>query len=508
MKFINFLNRIKYFIIFLLLGLLLFFHKALINNFDLLFGGYDNLYCNYVLEHSFLWLKGVHSSFWSAPFNYYDAHSIAQFDSFIGVLPFYWFLRMFIKDPLNAFRILFVFVSVLNYVSFYYLLKCLKIKSLASSLGAFIFAFCVLRYFNFDNFGSFTQFLSIISVIFLFKIKKENKSIVNHFYFLLFSLFLILQFYTSFQIGFFTVFCLFFATIFSLLPKNSRDIVIVFLKDFYKYILFYALIIFLSLFPMMYQFSCIEYFTPLSTILGNIANYSIWFRSLSVLDNLIKFNFDFISYKAQFSSMSFGIITTIIAIFALFKTTKIKGVSLLTLFFILLISSGQSAIYFWNIFYYFSFGIESIDSVYCISFMALVIVSLGIALFVNNTDNKIVLILAVLFVTIEQIPHNSDFYSSYKNYYISKKEFISSIKKLNVEDSYIYVKYKPQNSNEFGKIDKEIKDEKAQKIADIKAMWLGLELNKPVTNNYIKKSKSQNTLNIKAIDLIVDYNQI
>ncbi|MBQ8475828.1 hypothetical protein IJ531_02085, partial [bacterium] len=372
MKFINCLNNKKYFILFLIFGLLIFFLKAFQTRFDLLFGGYDNLYSNYILEHGYLFLKGVHNLFYGAPFNYPDLHSSAQSDVLMGLIPLYSAIRLFVQNPYSAYQILFILLCIINYVGFYYLLNCFKLKPLACAFGSFIFAFSTLRYFNFYDISSFSQFFTIISIIFITKVKKENKSIANHLYFSGASIFLLIQFYTSFALGFFAIFILILGTILSLLPKNSRDIIVDYFKNFYKYILFYALAVVLLLLPMAYQFSCIEYFTPLSTILGSITSFSVWYRSLSVLDNIFYFNLDFIGYKAHLSSMSLGIFTTLAVLWGLYKAPKLKGL-LLTFVFIFFISSTTLAIYFWNTFYYFLFGIESLESINAIAFISLII---------------------------------------------------------------------------------------------------------------------------------------
>ena len=508
MKFINCLNKYKYFIIFLILGLLIFMYPLLGTKFDVLLGGYDNLYYNYVLEHSLLWIKGVHNSFWSAPFNYESMYSIAQVDSLFAYSPLFWIIRLFIKNPITAFQVLFIILCFLNYLTFYMLLKTIKLNDLACAFGAFIFAFSTLRFFNLDNIATFSQFLSIISLICILKINKNNKPIVNNIYFITCTLFLVLQFYTCFAIGYFFIFCLMFAVLFSLLPKNSRDIVISYIKEFYKQILFYSFAVFLSLIPMAYYFSVVNYVNPISKILSNIANYTIWIRSLSILDNIFHYRFEYVAQNANISSMSAGILTTFVAIYALFKTPKIKGFSLMTLLFIIFSCSGYSAIYFWRVFYYFSFGAESMESVNSVSFWVLVIIAFGIALFCNNVRNKVLLFAAILFVLTEQISYDKDLNSAVRYNFISKSNFINSINNIKVEDDIIKVIPKAINQNEYGKGDIELKNNTAQKIADLKALWLSLKENKPTLNNYMKKMNPINNHPAKNIVIFIDYNQI
>jgi len=508
MKFTNYLNKYKYFIIFLVFGLLIFLYPLLKTKFDIVIGGYDNLYFNYVLEHSLLWIKGIHNSFWSAPFNYNSAYSVAQADSLLGLHPIYWSIRLFIKNPMSAFQILFIVLCILNYSTFYILLKMFKLKNLACSIGSFVFAFSTLRFFNLDNISYFSQFLSVISIICILKVNKNNKVIINHIYFLIASIFLILQFYSCFALGYFFIFCLIFALIFSLLPKNSRDIIIPHIRYFYKHILFYLFIVFLSLLPMAFYFSNIEHITPLSKILSNIANYTIWTRSISISDNIIKFRYEYIAQNACLSSMSLGIFTTIFALYGLYKTPKIKGVSLITLLFIVLSCSGYSAIYFWRLFYYFSFGVESLESINAIAFWTLFIIAFGVALLFNRKMNKILFVIAIILISLEQISYSKDPNSYLKNNFISKSDFIFSINQIKSKDNIIKIVPKAIHKENFGKYDIVLKDVTAQKIADLNALWLSLKENKPTINNYPQKRESKKDSNVIGTEILVDYNQI
>ena len=241
-KIATFKNYI-YFIIFLIIGIGFFFYPMFQTNFDAMPGqGYNVKLYNYILEHSWLWLQQApnHKYFWDAPFAYPNANTLAYNDSLMGIMPIYWFFRTMVS-PFGALQLLLITLCTLNYSTFYYLLKKhINFSDLASSVGAFIFTFSILRSYKMDDINFFTQFFTILAIIFFLKIKKENTRIQNHIYFILFSISLVFQLYTCFMLGFFAIFIAFWTMIFGFLPKTGRDAILSFFKNHGKMFLFYC----------------------------------------------------------------------------------------------------------------------------------------------------------------------------------------------------------------------------------------------------------------------------
>ena len=123
---------------------------------------------NYLLEHSRLWLLKVltHEYLWNAPFYYPYDNTLAYSDAIIGLMPIYWLIRLFWSE-FSSLQVLFVVMCILNYSTFYCLLnKCkFKFSSLASSLGAFIFAFGLMRYYRMSHLNYYCQFFTILALI-------------------------------------------------------------------------------------------------------------------------------------------------------------------------------------------------------------------------------------------------------------------------------------------------------------------------------------------------------
>lgn len=528
MKFINFLNDNKFFIIFLILGLVFFIHPMLSSNFDLMIGDkISTLYNNYVLEHSYLWLMQdkMHPNFWSAPFGVQE-NVIANSDALIGILPIYWFIRSLIQNPFTSFQILFIVLCILNYSTFYYFLyKQLKFSNFASAFASFIFAFNLLRYFRSFEIGYFSQFLTILAIIFLFKTSIENKRIINHVYYLIASIFIILQFYTCFSLGFFAIFFVIFGLILGLIPKSSRDVIVDYLKNFWGFILFYSFVIGLMLLPMSYHFSLLgeENVKTLSNQLETIFSSMIWIKNISFLDNMFLYRIPFVGYDTyQFTNCSVGVFLIVFSMFAIWKMAKYRGALILSLNFIYFVSCNEIAIGFWRICYYLFIGTEGLSAFCHIVFIGLIIFSIGCGYLIqyfeqNVIKNKIItnilMIFIVLLLIFEQFPINQDPNSYWRNYVLSKKELQKEIdgitKQVSADIKYINVTCKEINKEKYGVDDIKNKKKLAKKYSDLISMYSAMKLGIYSLNDYFEQENSiKQPKNAQNIVHIVDFDKI
>lgn len=528
MKFIKFLNNSKFFILFLILGLVFFVHPMLSSNFDLIMGDkVSTLYNNYVLEHSFLWLNRaeLHLNFWSAPFGVQE-NIIANSDSLIGILPIYWLIRVFVQNQFTAMQLLFVVLCILNYSIFYYFLnKQLKFSSLSSSFASFVFAFNILRYFRSFEISYFSQFLTILVIIFLFKISKENKRIINHIYYLISSICIILQFYTCFSLGFFTIFFIIFGLILGLIPKSSRNVIVNYLKNFWQFILFYSFVVGLMFLPMAYHFSLLgqENMKSLSEQLGTIFSSMIWVKNISFMDSIFFKKIPFVGYESyQLTSCSIGIFTMFFSIFAIWKMSKYRGALVLSLIFIYFVSCNEIAIDFWRIFYFLFIGTEALSAFCHIVFISLIIFSVGCAYLIqyfekNIIENKVIVnvlkVSIILLLVFEQFPINQDPNSCWKAYVLSKKELQNEIDKVSgqvfLDTKYINLIYKAKNKDKYGALDIKNKEKLAKKYIDLISMYSAMKLGKNSFNDYFEQKNNENQpKNTQNIVHIVDFDEI
>ncbi len=98
---------------------------------------------NYLLEHTWRWLlrEPLHCDIWSPPVFYPATNTAAYSDLLFSAAPFYWCWRAIGLHPAAAFSCWLLTVSSLNYLAMYVLLaRGLRLRSLASALGALLFA--------------------------------------------------------------------------------------------------------------------------------------------------------------------------------------------------------------------------------------------------------------------------------------------------------------------------------------------------------------------------------
>lgn len=121
---------------------------------------------NYFLEHSFQWLTNpdYSGSLWSPSFFYPADEVLAYSDNLFGSAPIYWLIR-FLASPPTAFQIWMIAVSVLNFFSFFYLSKYVKIGTFLSSLGAFLFAFGLPRIVKLGHQQLLPQFFTPLVIL-------------------------------------------------------------------------------------------------------------------------------------------------------------------------------------------------------------------------------------------------------------------------------------------------------------------------------------------------------
>ena len=493
------LKKYKYFILFLIIGLLIFCYPMLKSNFDLMPGdSLDVKLFTYILEHSFLWLIKTpsHFDFWSAPFFYPFENNLAFSDVTLIIMPFYWFLRIFF-EPFSALQALLIVLCVLNYSTFYYLLaRQFKYCDLASSVGAFIFAFGLMRYFKMVHLNYYAQFATILSLIFLLKVNKNNSKLKNNFYFALFVLFLALQFYSCYLQGY--CFCLvgLLGVIISLYRSDLRKEIFEFFKNFYIYIIGYFALFIILLLPLALKYLDVGVIRTIDEINLFLQNQFAWIRSQSILDNLFLKNLALVDfYDSKEFCASSGIITTLISIFAISKMKKLRGVLYFLLIFIFLTSCSVNSFCLWHYLYNILPGATGIRVIVRICFIALIIISFGLAHFIQYLQNKkenyskIILIISILFILIEQIPYYNDPNSAWENYSWSKSEFISQIDELSAkipkDEKIVYFEldYNNKKNEKLANSNREI-GFKSVVLANLLIMWATMKNNQYTLNGF------------------------
>jgi hypothetical protein len=103
----------------------------------------DSRCCNYILEHSYLWLNGApfHNHFWDSPFYYPHPNVTAYTCLLAGLGPLYWPWRMAGLAPDTAFQLWTLTVAVANVLAMYFFLRGIfRIGSFPAGFAAVFFA--------------------------------------------------------------------------------------------------------------------------------------------------------------------------------------------------------------------------------------------------------------------------------------------------------------------------------------------------------------------------------
>ncbi|MBR1617546.1 hypothetical protein IJ670_05275, partial [bacterium] len=461
--------------------------------------GHDVKFISYILEHSWLWLNKVptHEYFLTAPFFYPYENNLAYSDLLVGIMPLYWILRTFLS-PFSAIQGLVILMCVINYGVFYYFLRrSLKFSSLASGVGAFLFAFGILRYFRMPHFNYYCQFIEILSLIFFLKVNRENSVVKNHIFFGLGSLFLVLQFYSCFTLAYFLCFVVFIGFVVSMFFKDTRQKIIEFVKYFYKYLILWGIVIVALLTPLAILYLGVG---EVRTI-EDIANYTQ--NALAWIFNLSAFDYIFTSHLTQPQNYiskdeiqaSIGIFTLLISIFGISKL-KLKKILYIVLFIVFLCSCSLFGFVLWKYLYPILIGAQGIRAIIRISLIALIIFSIGICGFIDKIKNKTVVALCIILIAIEQIPmYKSPYF--WQNYNWSKSLFleqIQSVSNLVPKDKKIIYFYCDYGNIKQNKINIKTRLENYIFYTTL-AMWVSLNTNKYTINGYSGIGKKVQDIN-------------
>lgn len=101
----------------------------------------DARFNNYLLEHSYKYVSGQESAFWTAGFFYPHQNVVAYSDNHLGSSVFYVPFRMMGADRETAFQYWMIAGFVLNFAAMAFVLDRCGFGSVAVSLGAAVFAF-------------------------------------------------------------------------------------------------------------------------------------------------------------------------------------------------------------------------------------------------------------------------------------------------------------------------------------------------------------------------------
>ena len=401
----NIIKNLSIFLLFLIIGLLIFLYPIIFINPSMMPSDLgDPRFINYILEHAYLYLKGVgiHSSFWDLPIFYPNKNVLAYSDIMLGGMIIYVPIRFFVNNPQTVLQIWFTIVCILNYLSAYILFKkALNFNTLNSAFGAFLFAFCLARYAQIGHLQLMTQFISMFSLFFFFSLRKKNTKLKNSMLFLAGSLCFVLQVYTSFYLGWYVAFAALLGIIILMCTKNTRKLVIDFILYFKIEIISSAILSLILLIPLIRHYLAVGHqFAFVTLWIFNIKNL---FLSQSAIDDFIfSNNTDY--FCETFAGIGyFSIIAIIAGYFVLKKERK----------FLLLFSIIPILLFSVEPLYYFVYkvipGASAIRTASRVIFMLLPVFCYIIIDLLSKIKNKYLVFTIILLITLEQIPYTHNF---------------------------------------------------------------------------------------------------
>lgn len=106
----------------------------------------DSLHLNYVLEHQYRQLarSGAVGSYWSPGYFHPTPNGLAYSENLLGTLPFYVLPRVF-SDPATAFQLWGMLLLACDFIAMLWALRRLEVRPWLAAVGAFVFAFALVR---------------------------------------------------------------------------------------------------------------------------------------------------------------------------------------------------------------------------------------------------------------------------------------------------------------------------------------------------------------------------
>lgn len=192
------------------------------NGFDSISGDLgDSRFNLIVLEHTWLWLKGIHASLFNLPMFFPHSNTYAYSDFLMGYAPIYWLFRSLSLDPYFSIQFWLVVCGFLNFGSYYFLSRrFFKLSVFWASFAAYLFSFGVPRVAHLYHVQTFPAFYIVISAIGLMMWKEKPESKIAPWLFFTGGM---LQLISAFYYIWFWVLILFFYSVWALKDANRRN---------------------------------------------------------------------------------------------------------------------------------------------------------------------------------------------------------------------------------------------------------------------------------------------
>ncbi len=438
----------------------------------------DSRFILAIVEYNFQWMIGNYNNYWEGFFMYPDVEVISYSDNLLGVLPIYAFFRLFGIDYMTSFQLLLISCHVLNYCVCYICFFKLSNNSFASALGAFLFSFSIILN-GMHNHPQFT-FRFCIPLFFYFFYNYLTSKQVK--YLLFTTLALTFQFYLGIYLGYFLLLiAIFFAAFFFIVNWKGFE----YLKMTLKHILFFSLVLIISVSPLFY------YYFKRSLITGYYVNYEYYMQTIPRFTSYLKSfdssliwsvfrNTNVNSLYPWFHTLFPGLFVFVTIGFSFYLSLKRNNI-ILVLFLVLITFISFTLYYEGHTFYGYLMKVPGIKAARVVSRIVAVLIfivswmfCLQLALFHQKflQTRKWLLIIIPLFLVLDNYCLPAGFKS------FSKQESTERV-------SYVKAKVENQAGNKNLKVLAYLSEkQKDIHLIHIDAMLCALEMNKKTINGY------------------------
>lgn len=161
-----------------LAGIVLAHHEMVLSGFAVTQNDLgDTRFVHYLMEHAYRWLTGspLHKDLWSPPFFYPITGHLAWSENMLGGAWVYFPFRMVGMDPHNAFQAWAVTVGAMNFAACYWLFRRgFEFDSVASSVGAALFAFSAVRINQTMHWQLFPHFYTPLAAFAAYRLMQQS----------------------------------------------------------------------------------------------------------------------------------------------------------------------------------------------------------------------------------------------------------------------------------------------------------------------------------------------
>ncbi|MGO9121996.1 MAG: hypothetical protein ACLQPD_30835 [Desulfomonilaceae bacterium] len=475
-------------LVFLAVGLLVAFWPTITSQMALMqTDPGDTRFNNYILEHGYRWVMGdaLHKSFWDPPFFWPERNVAAYSDISLGTAPLYWSFRLIGIMPDTSFQLWMILVVALNYVGMFVLLRWgMRLSILASTGGAYVFAFGAPRVAQLGHQALLPHFFSVLAILCLIKYLERSsdfKSGRRATTALCFGC-IVFQVYAGFYLGWFLAFGLTVFVLFSIAHQQSRKKLFEFLTTDRWFIVGCLISSLMAISWMGYHYFFASVETggrPWVEVSRMIPRVSSWFYmgdGQLLYGWLYKYTNIPSLPMANEHAMGVGLLTLALCCYGLWAHWRNHWIRILVYSTVCI---GLLALMYpfefspWKFVWKFFPGASAIRAVSRICLLLLIPLAIGVGLGLNRIRRLSIALLLLVLICVEQA-----YTTHYYDKLISRAQVNEIAKQIGDNCSAFYYVKGVEPGQEAEPVWK----------CQIDAMWAQMQVSKPTLNGYSGKS--------------------